>query len=381
LKHRQFERIQFLHMLRGLACLLVVFGHIFFIGINGVAAITPYVPRITQNIFGATSASRNVLTSPSLFLAIHLGINFGSLGVAIFFLISGYVICKSLDNEPWRQFLIRRVFRIFPVVLAGVFFTGAVTALYLLPTHLKSPDSFASLLSSSFILNGFIHKFDAVPVLWSLEIEIFFYSLMALLRIFRWTNSRGLLVFSGICVSFTYFTNSSQVHGLLGPSTSAVLIHLSFISLHLPYLIIGSIIYRVSNHAKGDHVVGSLATSILIFVIGYFIYQDLHGNSGGVDVTNGAWALAIFTFFMFAHFSNIVKRILSTLADISFPLYVIHIPLAWIFMNFLAHHGLGMLVASISAFVLVLFLAYVLHLVVETPVNAFGKKLSLHFSS
>jgi len=301
--------------------------------------------------------------------------------VGIFFLISGYVICKSLDNESWRQFLIRRVFRIYPVVLTGVFFTGAVTALYLLPAHLKSPDSFPSLLSSSFILNGFIHKFDAVPVLWSLEIEIFFYILMALLRIFKKTSIRGLLVFSSVCVVFTYLTNLSQVHRLLGSSTSQVLIHLSFTTLHLPFLIIGAIVYRVSNHAVGTNVVSALVTSVLIFLIGYFTYEDLHGDSGGVDVTNGAWALAIFAFFMFAKFPNIIRRVLSGLADISFPLYVIHIPLAWIFMNFLADRGFGMLTASVTAFVSCLLIAWMLHRIVEKPVNTFGKRVSLHFPS
>jgi peptidoglycan/LPS O-acetylase OafA/YrhL len=377
----QLQRIQYLHLLRGLACILVVFGHIFFIGINGVASITPYVPRITQNIFGATSASRNVLTSPAIFLGVHLGINFGFLGVSIFFLISGYVICKSLESESWKQFLIRRVFRIYPIVLTGVFFTGAVTALYLIPTHIKSPDSVSSLLSSSFILNGFIHKFDAVPVLWSLEIEIFFYVFMTILRVSKMTNVQGLLYFSGICVIFTYVANLSHLHRLLGSTTSQVLVHLSFTSLHLPYLIIGAIIYRVSIDAEMHHAASALGIAILSFLIGYFIYQDLHGNSGGVDIANGAWALAIFSYFRFAKFPKGLTWILSGLADISFPLYVIHIPFAWIVMNILADQGIGMLAASVLALILCTMVAWIMHQIVEKPVNAFGKKTSLYFSS
>ena len=106
------ERILFLDYLRAIACLLVVFGHIYLMGYNGFHEMSPWVPGLKGLLWGPDAVWRNVFTPPSLFLALQLGINVGALGISLFFLISGFVILRAVERESVPVFLVRRVFRI-----------------------------------------------------------------------------------------------------------------------------------------------------------------------------------------------------------------------------------------------------------------------------
>lgn len=102
------QRIEFAHALRGLAAFSVLISHF-----CGVFWANP----------GAVAALLNVETptiAPPTFISpLHFSphFNYGSFGVAVFFLISGFVIPFSLQKLSAPAFLIARAFRIYPVYL------------------------------------------------------------------------------------------------------------------------------------------------------------------------------------------------------------------------------------------------------------------------
>ena len=56
-------------------------------------------------------------------------LNFGRIGVVIFFALSGYLIARSLEGPDWRvSFLIKRTFRLYPIyifsILSALLFMG-----------------------------------------------------------------------------------------------------------------------------------------------------------------------------------------------------------------------------------------------------------------
>jgi len=98
------QRIVFLDYLRAIACLLVVFGHLYLLGLHGYQELAPWVPGVTGLLFGPDALQRSVFVTPSLWVGIHTGINVGNLGISLFFLISGFVISEPSNGSLPRSF-------------------------------------------------------------------------------------------------------------------------------------------------------------------------------------------------------------------------------------------------------------------------------------
>ena len=175
------ERLIFIDALRGIAALTVLFYHarmLFWIGITE-----------SFQTFGITA-------DPSAILGyLTLPFKFGSLGVQLFFVMSGYCIhrnhSKHLANDPtfnanWKNYSIRRLFRIYPTYIAALLAT-ALFDLVVLPylgvqgfyegTIVDLGDNslrtfFMNLLG---LQNIFSPTYGTNGALWTLSIEIHFY--------------------------------------------------------------------------------------------------------------------------------------------------------------------------------------------------------------
>lgn len=367
------ERILYLDYLRAIACLLVVLGHVYFMGFNEHKSITPYVPSVTENIFGTDSEQRNLFTVPALFMATKFGINVGRLGVSIFFLISGFVILKSLEQESAALFLVRRIFRIYPVSIGSALVVAAATSLYCKFTDTISPHTWQSIMSAGLVATSFLHHFHSLPVIWSLEVELFFYAFMAILASIGCLGYKSLLALGLLNLGFTLGANSQLASNFLSPSALSIFVHISFNTLQITFLIVGSMIYLLSKSRLSITGLASLACSIVLFVVtryGYLLYYG--ADSGGVDLANGAWALAIFYAALLSGMRWKWIIPLRWLADISYPLYLIHIPIAWIILAWLGSIGWGMLEAGAATGLILVVIAWTIHLAIENPGRRLG---------
>jgi peptidoglycan/LPS O-acetylase OafA/YrhL len=364
------SRIVFLDYLRAIACLLVAIGHLYLLGINDGQTVHAFVPSVVGNIFGSNSVYRNVLSGPSTFLIIRLGISVGQLGVAIFFLISGFVILRSVERESVKQFVIRRILRIYPVSIIAVTVAGVVTALYCASTGTQSPHSAHSIIVSAFVLSTFIHVLPTTPVLWSLSVELVFYVVMACLALNGRLGYRALTMCSLISVIFIALVYS-------GGTPNPFAVDLSFCTMCVNFLLIGSMIYRMTTVGPSFRGFAHVFVSIALYVVARHVYTIGRGSdTGAIDLANGAWALLIFCAALASGMKWNWLRPLKWFGDISYPLYLIHVPLGWIMMAWLASHGLGMLVTSIATGLSMIFCAWLLHVLVEEPARRLGRMLS-----
>ena len=103
---------------------------------------------------------------------------YGWVGVPIFFVVSGFVICMSSWGRTLSQFFTSRVVRLFPAYLFVVLLTTVVLLAWL-PGDVKPP-VFLRVVANLTMLNQFLGVDSIDGVYWSLMIELKFYLLFAL---------------------------------------------------------------------------------------------------------------------------------------------------------------------------------------------------------
>ena len=145
------------------------------------------------------------------------GFSGGFVGVDIFFVISGFLICGMIDADvragafSLGNFYKRRILRILPALFAMFLVTSIVAYLYCLPVELVDySKSLASAVGSvsNVYFAGTAGYFDAPaetkPLLhtWSLGVEEQFYLFMPLLMLFsyRVLPKRAMLLFAAVAV-------------------------------------------------------------------------------------------------------------------------------------------------------------------------------------
>jgi peptidoglycan/LPS O-acetylase OafA/YrhL len=163
---RSVDHFPFLDHLRGIAILLVFATHAVF-------------PSFGADEMDWNGLVRN-LHSPLLYVA---PASMGWIGVAIFFVVSGFCIHLShtrSQDKGWNVFFVRRLFRIYPPYLPVLFAFGI-----LLPSirlHHFHAD-WGQLVSHLFLVHNFdsTYCFGINAVFWSLAIEVQLYCLYPLL--------------------------------------------------------------------------------------------------------------------------------------------------------------------------------------------------------
>ena len=235
----------------------------------------------------------------------------GYLGVNFFFVISGYVICAVCDRPNFSAgaFVIKRIFRLYPVywavVLAAILlkFCGVV-----MPTSYKVPN----ILYSMTLLPHAENAQPFLAVTWSLEFEIVFYLLAALI----------IPIFGG--------------WGL-----AAVLFGLVYWAFHN------------SEPAFSFHLVRTLNADFLAGVLAYLLRRPLSfvpvwllipcGLFGYYNVVSG-WQVpfsgCVGGFLLVSALAHAKwrwrsppLRWLVTVGDASYSLYLIHFVVIWIFVK------------------------------------------------
>lgn len=170
---KEITRIAFLDYLRIFAFISVLIGHKFYADI--VAAV----------------ANNKLHATPKLLLELLMPFVLGGgAGVIVFFLVSGYIISQVLSLEQTTSFLIRRVFRIYPLYIIAVLIQIIVQKSWaglslnvLLPQLLLMGDFFGT-------------PYTLAGVEWTLRVEIIFYAFMAMLKMAGfWGERKHLLIF------------------------------------------------------------------------------------------------------------------------------------------------------------------------------------------
>ncbi|HCA77573.1 MAG TPA: hypothetical protein DEP33_13810 [Alteromonas sp.] len=270
--------------------------------------------------------------------------NFGKVGVAIFFMITGFLFFTKINNSRgslnWLALYSSRFFRIVPLYLAAFFivliFVFEATGYEL---HTSIGQLFKDLTKWGLFIGGFINDFgDTKRIIagvdWTLKYEWLFYLLLPIIALtVRYTGNVGLVVLALLAlagylnpVTIPYFTSKYLILFAAGGTISILIRQIPqtnnrerLSSVTLLILIVAALIYPNTfdlvhtvimsvlfySVARGNSLFGMLTSraSILLGEISYSIYL-LHGvvlyvlftKTTVVDVSR--FSLSEFFYFM-----------------------------------------------------------------------------------
>jgi exopolysaccharide production protein ExoZ len=168
---RSGRRLDGLDLLRAIASCLVFYTHV----------ATWY--RLKQDPMPISHVIDQFVIAP-----LHLNKELGFFGVALFFLISGFVMGHVATKERADEFVVKRLLRIFPALFVAVFLAWALVnaGLYAIPGN-RTSAGVGDLLANMFLVNFFTKGFPVlIGVAWTLIPQLAIYAMIAaLLVVFR----------------------------------------------------------------------------------------------------------------------------------------------------------------------------------------------------
>ena len=252
-------RLEGIDILRGLAVILVVLYHFFeLLGLQN-HTLYPYIASL------------------------------GQLGVPLFFIISGYLIYRSVEYSITqkgtklgiKQYFSHRIFRIIPAYYINFIFIFLIVYFYFDSMQTWSLDFiFKQVLSHLTFTSYFLYKIAGLGIngaYWTLSIEMLWYILAPLLFLFI-KKDRYFLIFIAISLLYLWSIDIGLLDTLfhLNSSQPSYMAQLFFYSFQLPaqiiYFISGIYIYKYISKKYTNSIPMLLKWVLFFLLTSLFIY-------------------------------------------------------------------------------------------------------------
>ncbi|EPE98623.1 acyltransferase family protein [Rhizobium grahamii] len=224
------ERVEFANTLRGAAAIMVLLEH--------YHSFFPGDRTVISSLINAPVMPEGVQLEPDylfwLYSIPHL--IWSSLGVSLFFIISGFVIPYSIKSGSRAAFLFGRFFRIYPLYAAGFLFTLA--SIYLTGSYFDNPWPFTPDQILPHFLPGMRELTRSTAsidgIIWTLEIEVKFYLICAFIAPWIRRASRKVFLVPVAIIAVDRLLSVS-VQGYAGTITAAGAPFLAFMFIGVAF--------------------------------------------------------------------------------------------------------------------------------------------------
>ncbi|OPF84770.1 acyltransferase [Streptomyces antioxidans] len=291
---------------------------------------------------------------------------YGCLGVQIFFVISGFVICMSGWGRPLRSFFASRVSRLYPAYWVAIILVTGVFALPWVAYEAVSP---SDALVNLTMLQQPLGVDRVLGVCWTLWAELRFYALFALFVVLPGATRHRVVLF---CAVWT-------LGSALAEASDLPLLDVVLMPEYSSYFIGGMGIYLLHRFGHDALAWGIIGISFLIGQ--HYAVRELW-HPAGVDAFSYRSATGVIAVVAFGYAAVTLIamgklnwanwRWLTVAGALTYPFYLVHEHLGWVAVWAL-HQELG--IPSHGTFALtvlvMLGLAWVLYRCVEqrfTPV-------------
>ncbi|MFF7308575.1 acyltransferase family protein [Streptomyces sp. NPDC008137] len=304
-------------------------------------------------------------SSPKVqFPTLHEFFAYGCLGVQVFFVISGFVICMSGWGRPLKSFFASRASRLLPAYWVAV---AIVTVVFALPVVAYKAVSPSDALVNLTMLQMPLGVDRVLGVCWTLWAEVRFYALFALCVVLPGASRRRVIMF---CAGW-------MLAAVIADNANMPLLDIVLMPEYAPYFIGGVGLYLVHLDRRDAYAWGIVAVSWLIGQ--HYAVQSLWHAAGedgfSYRSSTGIVLVASFGFLAVAAIALGWLRWadwgwLTVAGALTYPFYLVHEHLGWVVIHAL-HRGLGL--PSGATFALtaasMLLLAWLLNQYVEKPLT------------
>ena len=312
----------------------------------------------------------------------------GLLGVQMFFVLSGYLIAQSAARHDWRTYLVRRAFRIYPAYWVALVGVGVlVSGVSYWPWPADWSDRLLNLLALGHLTPAAL-RHDVLTVSWTLTSEWAWYLSAPLLVALaaRWRQGRAGRHFWAIALAVGLAGAVAWVwaanHQLLDPLYAGEMkragvdpisefMRFAFIANAPPaqycFFLLGAAVHRY------EAVMVRVPSWVLVAAFLLLAVPAVHWNAllGLAPSPVSGFGLTAFLILLL-RLPTIAWRWPHALGEMAYPIYLLHVPVIVIVHQRLHWQGAGAQAVSLAT---LLALAAAVHLLVERPMNRFGRTI------
>ncbi len=324
-------------------------------------------------------------------------VNHGYLAVDFFFMLSGYVMAHAYDDR-WHimslhDFFKRRLIRLHPMIIAGMtigavcFYFGA------------SPDLFPNIANTPVwkLLLVLLIGYTLIPVPTSMDIRgwqemhplngpawsLFFEYIANMLHALILRKLPKLILFllvvlaAAALIQMAVTSATGDIIG--GWSIEPKQLRIGFTRLLFPYMA-GMLLRRAVKVGGSRNTF--LMSSVLLIAVLSFPRVGGHENLWANGLYDSLTVILIFPVIIYLGAIGQVKNMFSEklctfLGDISYPVYIIHYPIAYVFYAWVVNHKIPIekgIVVGLVVMLLTTALAYALLKWYDEPVRKWLSK-------
>jgi len=364
------SKVAFANTLRGFAAIAVVLSHYFCTFWFAREEVTQFTNSPTLSLLTHPTPDYIVLMNNTGFF------NWAGFGVGLFFLISGFVIPFSLRKLDAIQFLIARFFRIVPTYMVG--FSITLLMVFLAGLYFNNPFPYKIsqiLLHSIPGLRDITGTRPIDAIIWTLEIEVKFYVLCALVAPwFKQSSSKVFLIPVALAVMALFV--SSQVTDVIDVNLRLLKYASGFVLVtqFIIFMFIGvALNFYYQKVIRSE--VAMLLVGALFMLFAFVWHTGMYKSSINVMWIYGFVILA-FVFAITYPKIFIGNKVTNFIANISYPLYVVHGVPGYVLLRVLLDMGVNIELALASACTFAVTMAFIVHKVIEIPSQRWGKNIS-----
>lgn len=352
--------LAWLDIVRLLSIFLVIYGH--FASVGGFA---PEIPGIIspETTLPLMNGPQITFLNFDIFLINTFSTQSAIMGVALFFMVTGYLMPAMMERYSRRNFLINRLFRIFPLLIASTLIIGCYLWLtqsisYGLPSYLAS----WTLTYSAFAVP------PVMGVLWTLVIEVLFYLIAALIGRF---STLKLILLQAVLLACIIISASCKGYygGVIGKN-----------ALFILFITIGVGFFLAEKESTITKKLTLIFNTTVISYLGFQFYKQNVGSSGTYEnIGTHLLVVGIFAALMLLGKLKLLSRtpkLVSWLADLVYPMYLFHTALGLATMALIRNYFDNYIVMLTGGLLATIATAWITHIAIEKPMIKFGRRFT-----